>query len=69
MTILAAGLALNIVAIAVLPAATPSAAVVTENENNVPSRIEASSAAAARGADFDFMDHELLVAGGYALVP
>ena len=69
MTILAAGLILGIVAIAVLPAVTRSAAVVTENEYSVPPRIEASTAAAERGTDFDFLDHELMIAGGYGLRP
>ena len=67
MTILAAGLILGIVAIAVLPAVTRSAAVVTENEYSVPPGIGASTAAAERGADFEFLDHELRVAGGYGL--
>ena len=69
MTILAAGLILGIVAIAVLPAVTRSAAVVTENEYSVPPGIGASTAAAERGADFEFLDHELMVAGGYGLRP
>jgi hypothetical protein len=61
-------------------AETQSAAVVTENEDSVQRGIDASAAQysamaeydaaaapAERGADFDFVDHELRFAGGYAL--
>ena len=63
MTILAIGLIVSILVINPPPAETQSAAVVTENEDSVQRGIDA----AKRGADFDFVDHELRFAGGYAL--
>jgi hypothetical protein len=66
MTILAVGLILGIVVIALAPA-TQSAAVVAGNEDSVQRDMDAGAAVAERGADFDFLDHELMVAGGYAL--
>jgi hypothetical protein len=52
LTTLAVGLIVGILLITPPPAETQSAAVVTEVE---------------RGADFDFVDHELRFAGGYTL--
>ena len=65
--ILAVGLILGIVVIALPSAETQSAAVVARNEGNVQRGLDAGAAIAERGADF-FLDHELMVAGGYALV-
>jgi hypothetical protein len=79
--ILAVGLILGILVITPPSAETQSAAVVTENEDSLQRGIDASAAQysamaeydaaaapAERGADFDFVDHELRFAGGYALV-
>jgi hypothetical protein len=68
MTILAVGLILGIVVIA-LASATQSAAVVAGDEDSVQRDMDSGAAIAERGADFDFLDHELVVAGGYALRP
>ena len=67
MAILAVGLILGIVVIALPPAETQSAAVVAGNEGSVQRGLDTGAAIAERGADF-FLDHELMVAGGYALV-
>jgi hypothetical protein len=66
--ILAVGLILGIVVIALPPAETQSAAVVAGNEGRVQRGLGAGAAIAERGADF-FLDHELMYAGGYALRP
>jgi hypothetical protein len=58
--ILAVGLILGSFVVTVPAAETQSAAVVTENEDSIQH-------AAERGAGFDFVDHELRYAGGYAL--
>ena len=81
MTTLAVGLIVGILVITPPSAETQSAAVVTENEDSLQRGIDASAARytamaeydaaaapAERGAGFDFVDHELRFAGGYALV-
>jgi hypothetical protein len=60
MTILAVGLIVGILVITPPSAETQSVVFVTENEDSI-------ERAAERGADFDFVDHELRFAGGYAL--
>lgn len=44
-------------------------AAVTGSEAAVAERPDSAAAVTARGADFDFLDHELRVAGGYGIVP
>ena len=79
--ILAVGLIVGSFVVTPPPAETESAAVVTENEDSLQRGIDASAAryaamaeyyalvaAAERGVDFDFVDHELRFAGGYALI-
>jgi len=67
MAILAVGLILGIVVIALPPAETQSAVVVAGNEDSVQRGLDAGAAIVERGADFYFLDHELMVAGGYVL--